>query len=34
MRNILATVLYCITLAGAVPSAYAEQTIEVYKNAN
>lgn len=34
MRNILATVLYCIIMATVVPSAYAEQTIEVYKNAN
>lgn len=34
MRNILAAVGCCITMAIAVPNVHAQQLIEVYKNAN
>lgn len=34
MRSMIKTFLCCITLAVSMPMAYAQQTIEVYKNAN
>lgn len=34
MRKMLSIILCCLGLAGTLPALSAEQTMEVYKNAN